>query len=113
MGQDQQSPWKGSLSGLVAWHRCKEESKSCVQRGHSHPEGICAASQSSTARQSRGYMASGQEALVWALLPEAECHIWGLAWQPGGSWHHLDHKKPQTNPKLAFAAFLPPVPSSG
>lgn len=30
-----------------------------------------------------------------------------------GSLHHLDHKKTQNTPKLAFAGFLPPAPSPG
>jgi len=45
----------GSLAGLAARHWCKEERKSCAQRGHAYPVGIHAAPQSSTASQSRGH----------------------------------------------------------
>lgn len=51
-------------------------------------------------------MASGQEALTWALLPGTEHQPGGWQGQEG-SLQNLDHKKPQTNAEVPFAAFSP------
>lgn len=67
--------WQGRQHGTSARKRARAAPKGATLTQW----GSVQLPQSSTARQSRGHAVSGQEALVWALLPEAECHVWGLA----------------------------------
>lgn len=101
-GAAEPSRWGAPVAGLAAGQWCKE-SKSCAQRGYAHPAGPMPASQSSTASEARGHTDRGQEALVRAWLPGAQCRALGLP----GLRVVLATFRPQNQPQTGFCCLSP------
>ena len=100
--------WKGWQHGTAARRRARAVPKGAMlaQQGSIRlPRAALPASQGDT-QMGNKRLWSGHCCLGQSAMPGG--------WQGReGSLHHLDHKKPQTNPKLAFAAVLPPAPFPG